>query len=85
VKSQAWLAVSFVLWVMVILTGMVWSGTYDMELFLSLWLLWMIVAVFLLSPQFVKPRHLTLLTRGVMVGVLVFVLIVAMHALRLIS
>jgi uncharacterized membrane protein len=85
VKSQVWLAVSSVLWVVVILSGMVWTGQYDLELFFSLWILWMMVAVFLLSPQYVRPRHFRVLVQLVLVGIGVFVLIVVLHTLRVIS
>lgn len=84
-KSQVWLAVSSVLWVVVILSGMVWTGQYDLELFFSLWILWMMVAVFLLSPQYVRPRHFRVLVQLVLVGIGVFVLIVVLHTLRVIS
>ena len=52
----------------VMATGMAWTGTYNLELFFSLWVLWIIVAVLLLSPRNVRPRHLPLLTLVVVLG-----------------
>jgi len=85
VKSQIWLAVTSALLVMVMAAGMAWTGTYNLELFFSLWILWIIVAVLLLSPRNVRPRHLSPLTLVVVLGLLIFTLIVALHALQLLG
>jgi len=85
VKSQVWLTVTSALLVMVMVTGMAWTGTYNLELFFSLWILWIIVAMLLLSPRNARPRHLSLLTLVLVLGLVVFTLIVALHALVLMS
>jgi len=85
VKSQVWLAVSSSSLVIGMVTGMAWTGTYNLELFFSLWILWIIVAMLLFSPRNVRPRHLSLLTLVMVLGLLVFTLIVALNALLLIG
>jgi hypothetical protein len=74
---MVWLTITSALLVMVMVTAMAWTGTYDLEIFFSLWILWIIVAVLLLSPRNVRPPHLSLLSLGVVLGLLVFTLIVA--------
>jgi hypothetical protein len=85
VKSRVSLTITSVLLVMVMITAMAWTGTYNLELFFSLWILWIIVAVLLLSPRNVRPRHIPLLTLVVVVGLFVFALIVTLHALSLLG
>jgi hypothetical protein len=85
VKSRDWLAVTSTLLVVGLVTAMAWRGSYNLELFFSLWILWIIVAVLLLSPRYVRPRHIAPLSLVIVVGLVAFTLIVGLHALSLLN
>ena len=57
-KSREWLAITSALLVVGMVAAMAGTGAYNLELFFSLWILWVIVAVLLLSPRDVRPRHI---------------------------
>ena len=84
-KSRDWLAVTSILLVVGMVTAMAWRGSYNLELFFSFWILWIIVAVLLLTPRYVRPRHITPLSVVIVVGLVAFTLIVGLHALSLLT
>jgi len=85
VRSRDWLAITSALLVVGMVAAMAGTGAYNLELFFSLWILWVIVAVLLLSPRDVRPRHILPLSVVIVVGLVVFMLIVGLHALSLLD
>jgi len=85
VKSQAWLGLTSSVLVVGMVAGMAWTGTYNLELLFSLWILGIIVVMLLLSPRYLRPRHLPLLTLVLVLGLVVFGAIVGLHALQLLD
>jgi hypothetical protein len=85
VRSRDWLVVSSTLLVVGLVAAMAGTGAYNLELFFSLWILWIIMAVLLTLPRNVRPRHIAPLSVVIVVGLVAFTIIVGLHAVTLLD